>query len=346
MVKQTLQRKRATIIDVAQLAGVSRQTVSRVLNDSEQVLPSTRRRVLQAIEELNYRRDSLARSLVTRRTYTLGLLFNHLGHINARIIEGAEARAQQNGYQLFISSYQHSRYDEPLDSPLLSSQRIEGLLIVYHGADKDEYQILETLDPQLPTVTIGYASNQPSVSAITIKNYEASYRASSYLIERGHTRIAHITGRQHYLNAIERRRGYCQALLDAGLEIRKELIMEGAWNTSSGYEATHRLLEGDSSFTAIVCQNDWMAIGCLRALREHQLRVPRDIALIGFDDIPPARYVEPPLSTLKYDGFRLGELCAKLLIARIQAEDPAVMQLSQEDQASIEPELIIRESSG
>lgn len=338
--------KRATILDVARAAAVSRQTVSRVLNRSEQVLPATRERVLAAIERLNYKRDSSARSLVTRRTYTLGLLFNHLGHANARIIEGAEAWAQQSGYHLFISSYRHGRYGEPLDSPLLSTHSIEGLLIVYHGTKYDRHEILDSAAAGIPTVTVGYAPGHPDVSAITIKNFEASHRATSYLVERGHRRIAHITGQEYYRNAIERRQGYCQALEEHGAGVDESLIVAGSWNASSGYQATQSLLRRNRRFTAVVCQNDWMAIGCLRALREHGLSVPQDVALIGFDDIPPARYVEPPLSTLKYNGFGLGQLCAKVLIARIAAEGGISDALNAEDWATIEPELIIRESSG
>jgi LacI family transcriptional regulator len=341
-----MKRDRATILDVAHLAGVSRQTVSRVMNGSPLVSKAAELRVRKAIQELKYRPDSLARGLVTRRSFVLGVLTRDLRYTHAQILEGAEASAREKGYQLFISGSEHSDHGEPIHSPLLSRQRVEGLLIVYQGSDHDTHEIFRELGEDIPVVSIGYAAGKKRVTEISIENRKAAYLATRHLLGLGHRRIAHITGPAHYHDSKERRLGYSQALQEASVEVDPSIVVEGMWSVESGYQAALQLLERGREFTAIFSQDDWMAIGCIRALHERGLQVPRDVAVVGFDNIPPAQYIEPPLTTVKYPGRQVGMLCARALIARIEGNARSARAQIAKGRTDIDAVLIVRSSCG
>ncbi|HUV07403.1 MAG TPA: LacI family DNA-binding transcriptional regulator, partial [Spirochaetia bacterium] len=229
--------RRSTIIDVAQLAGVSRQTVSRVLNASPNVSKKTEKKVLSVMKKLKYRPDSLARSMVTRRTYLLGALTRDLRYTHSQILEGAEIWARKAGFQIVISGCEHNEHGEPVHSPLLYGQRFDGLLIVYQGSRLDTYEILDEVLEDIPIVSIGYAANKPRVTSISIENRKAACQATQHLISLGHRRIGHITGPSYYFDCEQHRLGYLDALKKAGLPPDKSLIAEGSWTEESGYAA-------------------------------------------------------------------------------------------------------------
>jgi LacI family repressor for deo operon, udp, cdd, tsx, nupC, and nupG len=337
-----MKRKRVTIKDVAARAGVSRQTVSRVLNDEGVVAEATRARVLAAIDELGYRPNAIARSLVSQRTYTLGLLtadFNDYTH--ARIIEGAEAEAREHGYLIFVSGAEHGPYGEPLCcSPILSQHHAEGLFIVYHGTDTDSHEIFEHIPRDLPIVTIGYAPNQENIVTVGIANYQGARQATQHLLELGHRRIAHITGPIQMYASQERRHGYTAALQEAGVTPEDSWVARGDWSTSGGYQATLQLLDRNFGLTALFVQNDRMAMGALQALREHKLRVPQDVAVVGFDNIPSTPYFDPPLTTIHQPNYELGRTGARLLIDLINGKPAPSAPIR------LATELVIRHSCG
>lgn len=317
-----MKRRRVTIKDVAARAGISRQTVSRVLNDDGVVAEETRMRVLAAIDELGYRPSAIARSLVSQRTYTLGLLTADFSdYTHARIIEGAEAEAREHGFLIFVSGAEHSPDGEPLCcSPVLSQHHAEGLFIVYHGTDQDSYHIFEHISSDLPIVTIGYAPNRADIVTVGIANYQGAYQATQHLLGLGHRRIAHITGPLQMYGSQERRAGYLAALRGVGCTADDSWLASGDWSSSSGYQATRELLERGPGFTALFVQNDRMTMGALQALREHSLRVPQDIAVVGFDDIPSTPYFDPPLTTVHQPSYELGRIGARLLIDLINGK--------------------------
>jgi LacI family repressor for deo operon, udp, cdd, tsx, nupC, and nupG len=319
-----MKRKRVTIKDVAARAGVSRQTVSRVLNDEGVVADATRTRVSEAINELGYRPSAIARSLVSQRTFSLAVLTADFGdYTHARIIEGAEAEAREHGYLIFVSGADHGPYGEPLCcSPILSQHHAEGLFIVYHGSDQDNYEIFEHIPRDLPIVTVGYAPGHDSIVTVGIANYQGAFQATQHLLKLGHSRIAHITGPMQMYASQERRRGYEAALQEAGATPEDWWVATGDWSSSSGYRATLELLGRDCHFTALFVQNDRMAMGALQALREHQLRVPEDVAVVGFDNIPSTPYFDPPLTTIHQPSYDLGRTGARLLIDLINGEPP------------------------
>jgi len=336
-----VKRKQTTIEDVAALAGVSRQTVSRVLNDRGLVADETRVRVLQAIETLNYRPNASARSLASRRTYVLGTLTADFSdYTHARIIEGAEVEAREQGYLIFVSSAERGPGGEPLHSPLLGQHRVEGLLIVYHGADHDSYVIFEDIPRDLPVVTIGYAPNRENVITVGITNCQGARQVTEHLLGLGHCRIAHITGPPGMYESHERRLGYTESLQQAGITPEDSWVAAGDWSSASGYRATLQLLDRGLGFTALFVQNDRMAMGALQALRERGLRVPQDVAVAGFDDIPSARYFAPPLTTVHHPFYELGRMGTGLLIDLING------RLASSEPICLETKLVIRHSCG
>lgn len=313
-----MKRKRATIEDVAALAGISRQTVSRVLNDRGKVADETHARVLAAIQELDYRPDATARGLASRRTYILGIVTADFSdYTHARVIEGAEAEAREHGYLTFVSGAEHGPDGEPLRSSLLSQHRAEGLLIVYHGSNRDSHVIFKDIPGDLPVVTVGYAQNRENVVTVGIANYQAARQATEHLLGLGHRHVAHITGPPKMYESQERRLGYTDALQEAGITPEDSWVAAGDWSSTSGYRATLKLLDRRPGFTALFAQNDRMAMGVLQALHERGLRVPQDVAVVGFDDIPSTPYFAPPLTTIHHPSYEVGRTSARLLIGMI-----------------------------
>lgn len=334
-----VKRKQTTIEDVANLAGVSRQTVSRVLNDRNLVAEETRARVLTAIEALDYRPNASARSLASRRTYILGIVAADLSdYTHARILEGAEAEARERGYLIFASGAERGRNGEPLRSPILSQHRVEGLLIIYHDADSDSHTIFEDISDELPVVTIGYARDRENVVTVGIANHRAACRATEHLLELGHRRITHITGPPDMYESQERRLGYEETLSEADIAPEDSWVVSGDWSCRSGYHATLQLLDRSPGFTALFIQNDRMAIGALQALRERGLQVPRDVAVVGFDDIPSAPYFCPPLTTIHHPLYELGRTSVRLLVNLISGQSAPSAPIR------LDTELVVRRS--
>jgi DNA-binding LacI/PurR family transcriptional regulator len=298
--------------------------------------------VIEAIAALEYRPNVFARGLVTNRTSVIGVLARDLQYIHARIIEGIEIEARNRGYQVFISGCEHNHHGEPIHSPLLHQQRIEGLIIVYQGSDRDNYGILKELG-DTPVVSIGYAASHPKVTQVSIENRKAARAATQHLISLGHRRICSIAGPAHYYDSKERRRGYLDALEEAGIAPDEALMAEGDWYVESGYAATREILKRRHSFSAVFAQDDMMAIGCIQALRERDIRVPDEVAVVGFDNLPPVRYIEPALTTVNYPGRQVGRLCVRNLLTRIEEQDGGIPE---QDYINISAELIVRRSCG
>lgn len=336
-------KKRVTIVDVANRSGVSRQTVSRVLNNSLNVSKKTRTAVLKAIEELNYVPDPLARNLVTRRTHIIGVITIDFRSMHSQILEGAEVFARENGYQLFISGCEHTSFGEPLYSPMFTRQRIEGMLIVYQGSHQDTQRVLLELPRDIPIVTTGYGVGRKNVIPIRIENRKSAEMATNHLIAMGHEKIAHILGPATNYDSEYRFQGYKDALQKKGIALDESLIVSGDWQINSGYEAAQELLRRGVDFTAVFAHSDWMAIGAMRAVKDRGYRVPEDVAIIGFNDNDPARFIEPPLTTIKYPGYALGRVCIQTLIDCIRGNMDRYLE---EGVKPLDAELLVRNSCG
>jgi DNA-binding LacI/PurR family transcriptional regulator len=312
-------KSRPTIKDVAARAGVSRQTVSRVINKKGEITAETRARVLAAIDELGYRPSAAARSMVAGSTCTLGCISpNLVDYTFANIIQSAQAEARRQGYFILTGSAPSEADVELLLEEMLNRQ-VDGLLVINPHAD-DRYRYF------LPLVETGvavvYLNNTPQqdepVSSVRCDDHEGGYLATRYLIDLGHTTIATLAGPNNEECTIDRLAGYRQALSEAGLTFEPALMAGGDWSAPSGYRTTQQWLAMGRSFTAIFAQNDRMAVGAIRALREAGRLVPDDVSVIGFDDIPLASYFDPPLTTLRQPLEGSGRQAARLLIETIQ----------------------------
>jgi LacI family transcriptional regulator len=305
-----------TIKDVAREAGVSVATVSRVWNDADFVSPETRQRVAEVAARLGYSPHGAARSLITRTTFALGVLLPDLyGEFFSEIIRGIDHAAQAAGYHILVSS-SHESKDE-IDAALRSMRgRVDGMIIM--SPDLEAQRTLQALQGSFAVVLLNGGAESKAFDTITIENHEGAREMTRHLLARGHRRIAMIGGPQRNYDAAERLRGYRTALTESGIALEEPLVVQGDFSELSGHRAEKRLLALESRPTAIYAANDSMAIGALSALRENGLRVPEDIAVAGFDDIPLARYMNPPLSTVHVDISQLGERAAALLLTSLQ----------------------------
>lgn len=309
---------RPTIKDVAARAGVSRQTVSRVLNDKGEIRPETRARVLAAIEELGYWPSAVARSMVVGHTCTLGCISPNLTDFTfANIIEGAQAEAHRLGYLMLIGSAHTEAEVPPLLEEMLR-RRVDGLLVVNPRVDGRYRHLLPLIDKELAVVYLNNTPDGEAVSSVRCDDREGGYQATQRLLGLGHQAIATILGPGYEECAWHRLDGYRQALDEAGLCAPADWIMQGDWSATSGYHAMQALLAADACPTALFAQNDQMAVGAIRALREAGRGVPEDVSLIGFDDIPLASYFDPPLTTLRQPMQESGQEAVRLLVDTIQ----------------------------
>lgn len=328
-------RSHATIRQVAALAGVSHQTVSRVINGNERVSQETRQRVEAAITELGYSPNAIARFMAQGHTRTLACLSPNLtDYTFAGLIEGAEIEARQHGYFLLTATAPDTDTFVELVEELISSGRAEGLLVINPYMD-ERYKHL----PDVPMVLLGARPRQEQADSVSLDDEAAARIATQHLIDLGHRRIAQITGPPDEDCVQDRQVGFQAALLAAGIEPKPELTLEGDWSASSGHQAVRTWLEAGLKFTALWAQNDRMAVGAMRALRDAGKRVPEDVSVIGFDDIPLASYFDPPLTTIRQDIGMVGQQATRLLVQRLeQPETPRV-------QMRLPAELVVRNST-
>lgn len=314
-------RSRPTIMDVAAQAGVSRQTVSRVINNKGEVSDETRTRVLAAIEGLGYRPSAIARSMVAGHTHTLGCIAPNLtDYTFASIIEGAQAEARRQAYFVLTGSAPSEPEAKSLLEEMLNRQ-VDGFLVLNPRNDGRFRHFLPLVEKKMPVVYLKNTPDGASVSSVCCDDREGGYQAIRYLLDLGHTAIATILGPDNEECTPDRLFGYRQALTEIGLDPEPALAVSGDWSATSGYEATRHLLDSGKFFSAIFAQNDTMAVGAVRALREAGRRVPTDVSVVGYDDIPLASFFDPPLTTLHQPMKEFGQRAVQLLIKTIQEPD-------------------------
>jgi LacI family transcriptional regulator len=324
----------ATIKDVARAAGVSVASVSRALNGHGSVTDETRQRVVEAASQLHYVPHAAARSLITRRTDTVGVLLPDLhGEFFSELIRGIDSAARASGRHLLISS-SHGSASETVQALRALQGRADGLLVMSPHADADA--LGADLPAGVPTVLMNTRVVAETFAAFSVDNHGGATAMMRHLIERGFRRIAFIAGPSDNFDADERRRGYRDALKHEGLA---ESIVDGDFSEASGYRAGLAIASARTRPDAIFAANDMMAIGCLAALNEHGIRVPHDVALAGFDDIPIARFVTPPLTTVRMRIADLGRLAFERLDALIEHGD------AERSTEELDCELVVRASS-
>jgi DNA-binding LacI/PurR family transcriptional regulator len=327
--------RRPAMYDVARLAGVSHQTVSRVLNLHPSVSPRTRTLVLAAIDELGYRPNSAARTLATGRSMTLGVI-TLAGTLYGpmSMLYGVEAAAREQGYMLTMVSVADGE-DGALERAVanLQQQRVDGIVAIAPLVSIGES--LTALAGQLPLVAVE-SSPRGSLPIVSVDQAAGARLATEHLLGQGHRTVWHVAGPPGWYESQERVAGWTAALTAVGAEIPPAL--PGDWSPRSGYEAG-QILSRMPDVTAVFVANDQMALGLLRALHEHGRRVPDDVSLVGFDDIPESGYFSPPLTTIRQPFDTVGRRSLQTLLSQIETGQAVIGRVV------IAPELIVREST-
>ena len=310
-----------TLDMVAAAAGVSPSTVSRILNGTAVVSALKKKAVDDAIAELGFVPNPMARGLAGGRTLSIGVVTQAIDSpFYGVALSGIEDALNPAGYSPLFVSGQWNAAAEARCIEVLRSRRVDGI-IVLTGRLSD--RALKTCAKALPVVVTGRSHKAPGLFSLNFDNFTGGLLATQHLIELGHRRIAFITGDPAHPDANDRLRGYRTALNDAGIPFDTALVVPGEYHEVSGQQAVGRLLASQQRFTAIFAANDQMAFGAALALHRHSMRVPEDISLVGFDDLPSALYAIPPLSTIHHPAYELGQFAAQAMLQLIAGDKPS-----------------------
>lgn len=331
---ETPRNRPAVMADVARLAQVSYQTVSRVLHDSPNVHRDTRERVLAAIRQLDYRPNLMAQALVTGHSKTLGVVsFDTTLYGPASTLLGIEQAAHGAGYAVSIASLQSLNRSSMLGAiQRLQGQGVEGIIVI--APQKSAVEALLHLSHRVPLVAVE-AGPDESVPVVAVDQFAGAAAATGHLLDLGHRNVWHIAGPPDFLEAELRIAGWKATLKKAGLQ--PPAFTHGDWSARSGYEIGQRLAQ-NPEITAVFVANDQMALGLLRSLHEAGREIPKEISIVGFDDIPEAAYFTPPLTTIRQDFTEAGRRCLRLLVGLIETGEPSANVM-------VAPELVVRSST-
>jgi LacI family transcriptional regulator len=335
--------RRPTQADVAKLAGVSQSAVSQVLNRNDFAIPEeTRQRVLAAVDQLGYVPNKFAQSLRTQKTYTIASIIPDITNPYYPAFQrGIQSVTNQHDYDLIIYDSEEKEENERRSLRSLERAGVDGAIVTlfYHGVK----HLRPLIEQNIPVVFLRGRSIEIEdliIDRIYINNVSMAKTAASYLIKKGHTRIGMIAGLEDTPPRQDRIRGFCKALKEHHLPLNEVLIQDGDFTEKGGYQGMKKLLELKPLPTAVFAANDLMAFGAMTAIREANLEIPKDIALVGIDDIPAAKFVHPPLTTISQMQENIGRRAAEMIFERIEGTAPDRPRL-----VEMRFELIIRESA-
>ncbi len=330
--------KSVTIFDVAKEAGVSYSTVSRVVNGFQFVKEDTRTRVLAAMEKLGYVANLQARSLAGGQSRMIGLLIHDLenSYIN-EVIKGVDSEISKLDYDLLLATTHQRLQKEPEYVKKLTNGLVDGLIIILPRNLEAYQSYLE--QSQFPYIVIEPDHSETQHSLIKSLNWKGAFEASQYLCQLGHLRIAFVKGRTDVASAYERFDAFKEGLQQAGVPVDEELILPGDFTKEGGYEAGIALLSMDNPPTAVFGANDETALGLLNAALDKGVKVPEELSIIGFDDIPQAQHARPALTTVKQNMHQMGKLGIALLIELIE------QGLDSPKKIELETQLMVRDST-
>lgn len=350
MTKNKKSRKTPTLSDIAATVGVAPMTVSRVINQNGYVSEETRERVLQAVKDLNYRRNGMARNLKRQRTETIGLVLGDISNpYSTELAHAIRETLLTAGFNLFICISEHSAKEDIIAFEALVNHSVDGIIVATRANTAGDAYLREIVDSNLPVVVVGRDFQHAEVDSVAADNLRGGFEATRHLIDLGHERIGFIGAGLSARTSLKRLQGYLKALEEHGIEIderlitgRKEAVAEvpGYSTEKMGYEGMKRLLSLPNRPTAIFARNDFTAIGAMSAIKEARLRIPQDVAIVGFDDIPLAIHTSPPLTTVRQPMRMQGQIAAEMLLKRIRNEDDFART-----ERTLTCELIIREST-
>jgi LacI family transcriptional regulator len=305
-----------TLRMVAEKAGVSVNTASRAINNKPDINQETKKRIFKVAQELGYVRNNTAVALRTKKTGTIGVVIeDNRNPFYAEVLNGMEVAAREKNYHIILTNTQKDYKKEEEAINLLLAKRVDGLLID-PVQDRDD-DINSLVEANIPFVVVGRDFENIELDAVYNDEVKGGFLATKYLIKKGHKRIALIDGFLYKSPAKGRLEGYKKALKKYGISMDDALVSVGDIDVKDGYERTKQMLEKDLDFTAIFAYNDMMAFGAMQAIREKGLRIPEDIGLVGYDDIPFCSLMDPALTTIRLKKQELGIECVKLLLSRI-----------------------------
>ena len=337
----------ASIKDVAKKAGVSISTVSSLINRTKSVSRELTGRIEQAIEELNYQANPVARSLKSRKTNTIGVILPNISRLFfPQVLKGIEDTAIKNGYYLTFYDANESIEQEKQYVRMLENSWVDGIILDCSADVKEDGEYLEYLTrlgnkkKKIPVVSLERVLKDHVTDAVIIDNRQSGYLAVKHLIELGHKTIAHISGPLKFPMCVDRIKGYKSALQEHGIQFEEELMKNGDFTPLSGYYAMKELLMQGRSITAVFAANDQMAIGAIKAINEAGFKIPDDIAIIGFDNLFASTIITPSLSTINVPKYKMGSTAVEILIDRITNPDK-----KEKEVVTLPSNLIIRQST-
>lgn len=344
-------KKPATLSDIAATVGVAPMTVSRVISGNGYVSDETRRKVLQVVQEMNYRRNGLARNLKRQCTETVGLVLGDISNpYSTELARAVRETLVNQGFNLFICISEHSAKEDILAFESLANHSVDGIIVATRSNEGGDKYLRGIVESNIPVVAIGRDFQHEDVDLVTPDNLKGGFEATQHLIDLGHERIGFIGANIKGGSSLKRLQGYLKALEQHNIVIDERLVtgrnediseVPGYSTEEIGFEGMKRLLSLPNPPTAIFARNDFTAIGAMSAIKEAGLRIPEDIAIVGFDDISLAIRTSPSLTTVRQPMRLEGQLAAEMLLERIESEEKILRR-----ERILSCELIVRESTG
>ena len=331
-----------TITDIANKANVSRMTVSRVLNNSGPVAQETAEKIKSIMKEMNYHPNLIARSLSSQKTLTIGVIIPKteklfLDNYIAQILSGVTDIAQRNNYRIMLIPVNHSRGEEGDYLNFVKSKLFDGLILL--KTKTNDPHLAELARSGFPYIVVNYRKFGDNFNFVDSENIKGAELAVEHLISRGHKKIAFVAGSMDEVNARDRLKGYKNVLKKYGLPFKDEYIIYGDFNKETAFENSKKLLELQDRPTAVFCSDDYMALGVIEQIKKYNLSVPKDIAVVGFDNIEIGGFSKPALTTVKQPMYEIGKTSSEALLALIKKTRKSPIRIM------LKTELIIREST-
>ncbi|AGA78119.1 LacI family DNA-binding transcriptional regulator [Echinicola vietnamensis] len=336
--------KDITIYDIAKNLGVSPTTVSRALNDHPAVNPKTKKRIFDAADQMGYQSNVFASNLRSKRTNNIGIIVPRLNSsFQSSVLAGMEKVANEAGYNLIISQSLESYEKEKANARSMFNSRVDGLLVSLAGDTDKTKHFQPFMDKGTPILFFDRVASQSGHTGVVIDNSQAGYNATQHLIQQGCKNIIHVLGNLKINVYGERLKGYKYALMDHDIPFTQENILHSDLNEEAGEDIAHKILSMDPLPDGLFVSNDACAASCIRSLKQAGIKIPEDIAVVGFNNDMISRLIEPNLTTTHYPGYEMGEVAMKNLINHLTDNTEGVLHNT--NTITLRSELIIRASS-
>jgi LacI family transcriptional regulator len=321
--------KEVTIYDIARKLNISAATVSRGLQDHPRISKKTKKMIFDVVEQLGYRSNNFARNLRSQKTNTIGVIIPRLNSFfMSSVIAGMENVANKEGYNLIISQSSESEAKEAANAKTMFNNRVDGLMVSLSYDTQTISHFDQFFKKNIPLIFFDRVVEHPDSTSIIIDNRKAAYEATKHLIDQGCRRIVHLTAPPLRNVYTERLQGYKQALADHNIPFNEAYVLVGDLSQKAGHSAAEQILELENLPDGVFAANDTSAVACMLALKKKGIKIPRDIAFVGFNNDPIATVVEPNLSTVNYSGYEMGEVAARHLINHLLGISPINKTLS------------------